>query len=136
MALDASQLIKCTMKGSQKRFNINMLGGGINNILPILLTIPTARDGVLLIDEIDRGLHYSSFDALWKTIYDLAREYNVQIFATTHSGDCIRSFFEWDETEEDDIRVFRIEKKNNKHRVVTFDEEALSEFIEQGLEIT
>jgi len=45
----------------------------------------------VLIDEIDIGLHHSVLHKLWRFVIDTAKEFNVQIFATTHSLDCVRS---------------------------------------------
>ena len=46
------------------------------------------------IDEFDNGLHYSVQKSLWKMIFSLAKQLNIQVFATTHSWDCIQSFTE------------------------------------------
>ncbi|HFC93533.1 MAG TPA: ATP-binding protein, partial [Leucothrix mucor] len=46
----------------------------------------------LFIDEIDNGIHFSILDTIWKTILTLSKELNVQVFATTHSKECIESF--------------------------------------------
>ena len=49
-----------------------------------------ARGGVLLLDEIDSGLHYSAMHALWDFILKAAEINQVQVFASTHSLDCLR----------------------------------------------
>lgn len=78
--------------GLEKRIPIQVLGDGIRKIISILINIYQAKDGgVLLIDEIDNGLHYQSMPTLWKTILWMANKYNVQIFATTHNIDSLRA---------------------------------------------
>jgi len=47
--------------------------------------------GVLLVDEIDTGLHYSVMADLWRLIFNVAKDLGVQVFATTHSYDCVYS---------------------------------------------
>ena len=50
----------------------------------------TGGGAPLLIDEIDTGLHYSIMGDLWEMVVEMARRNNVQVFATTHSLDCVR----------------------------------------------
>ena len=45
-------------------------------------------------DEIENGLHHSILTKVWAVIFQMARMLNVQVFATTHSWDCIQSFQE------------------------------------------
>lgn len=78
--------------GLDKRIPIQVLGDGIRKIISILINIYNVRNGgILLIDEIDNGLHYKSMPTLWKSILSMARKYDVQIFATTHNIDSLRS---------------------------------------------
>lgn len=73
------------------RIPIGSMGDGIWRILGLALTLVHCRDGVLLIDEIDTGLHYSVMEKMWKLVTETARRLNVQVFATTHSRDCYES---------------------------------------------
>jgi hypothetical protein len=61
---------------------------GIWRLLGIALALVRARGGVLLVDEIDTGLHYSVLVDMWKLVFETARSLDVQVFATTHSRDC------------------------------------------------
>ena len=45
-----------------------------------------------MIDEFENGLHYSVQEKIWALIFKLAEQLNIQVFATTHSWDCIESF--------------------------------------------
>ena len=72
---------------------IGSLGDGVNRILTVILALVNCEDGVLLIDEFENGLHYSVQTQLWNVIFELSQLLNVQIFATTHSNDCIASFY-------------------------------------------
>ena len=69
------------------------MGDGINRILTIILSMLNCpAGGALAVDEIDNGLHYSVQEQLWKMVFSLANELDVQVFATTHSMDCLKSF--------------------------------------------
>jgi AAA15 family ATPase/GTPase len=68
---------------------INFLGDGINKLLSIFATIYTNPNSIILIDEIENGFHYSFYPKLWEMLGKVAKETNCQIFATTHSYECI-----------------------------------------------
>lgn len=78
--------------GQERRIPIQVLGDGIRKIISILINIYKVRNGgILLIDEIDNGLHYKSMPTLWKSILSMTRKYDVQLFATTHNIDSLRA---------------------------------------------
>lgn len=103
-------VVKCS--GFDKRVPIGTMGDGIWRLLGIALALIRAEGGVLLIDEIDTGLHYSVMADMWKLVYATAIRLNVQVFATTHSSDCWTSLASVCERSGnlDDITVHRIEK--------------------------
>jgi len=80
------------VKNKPGRLPIKSMGDGINRILTIILAMVNCQNGFLLIDEFENGLHYKAQEKLWKIIFKLAKDLNVQVFATTHSSDCINSF--------------------------------------------
>ena len=67
-------------------------GEGTNRLLTIALALVNAENNLLLIDEFETGLHHSVQEQLWEVIFQIAVQLNVQVFATTHSRDCISSF--------------------------------------------
>jgi AAA15 family ATPase/GTPase len=71
-------------------FPINLMGEGIQRLLCVITSIAATAGGFILIDELDNGLHYSALRILWKGILQAAREYDVQIVATTHSVEALR----------------------------------------------
>lgn len=73
---------------------LTALGAGVHRFLGLLLACHGARGGLLLVDEIDTGLHYSVQARMWELLTAWALQFDVQVFATTHSLDCVRSFAE------------------------------------------
>ena len=69
---------------------IGNYGHGLRHLLALRLALVSATDGYLLIDEIDSGLHWTVLEDVWRLLVEVADRCNVQIFATTHSHDCIR----------------------------------------------
>lgn len=73
------------------RLPLFAMGDGINRLTIILCSLITNSGGVLLLDEIENGMHYSVYDGLWKTLERIAIETQTQLFITTHSYECIKS---------------------------------------------
>lgn len=79
-------------EGVNSRCRLSSMGDGMNRLLTIILALLNCENGVLLLDEFENGLHYSVQEKLWEIIMKLSDDLNVQIFATTHSNDCLKSF--------------------------------------------
>ncbi len=77
-------------RGMQRRVPLGSQGEGMRRLLAIALALSHARGGMLLIDEIDTGLHYSIMGDMWRLVVETAQQSDVQVFATTHSLDCVR----------------------------------------------
>ena len=84
-------------------FPINLMGEGVQRLLCVVASVAVTSGGIVLIDEIDNGLHYSALRILWKGILQAAREYDVQVFATTHSAEALRHLT-WVLDEEENIQ--------------------------------
>lgn len=76
--------------GIEKRIPINMMGDGVRKIVALLTVIYDCRDGIVLIDEISNGFHYSVMSNLWNVIIKAAIKNNTQLFITTHDYDSIK----------------------------------------------
>ena len=70
---------------------IEALGGGAVRALTLFSAMYSARDGILVVDEIENGIHHQALPRLWKQIHELSRALHVQVFATTHSRECIEA---------------------------------------------
>lgn len=118
--------------GLNKLMPINIMGDGIRRMLAIIAAISDMKGGVLLIDEIENGFHYSSLQTLWKAVFRAAQEYDVQIFATTHSYECITAFAS---LEYDDICLYRIDRQDNQHTAFAYNAEVLRAGISKEFEV-
>ena len=91
----------------------------------------------LLIDEVDTGIHHTMHHDLWQFIFQAARSLDVQVFATTHSLDCLRGFAEAAEDEQADAQVIRLEKLEGHKatRAVTFGQTDLPVVLRDSIEV-
>ena len=79
------------LKGLKDRVPIGSMGDGIWRMLGLALSVVQSGNGILLVDEIDTGLHHTVMEDMWRFLYGCAKRYNVQIIAATHSWDCYHS---------------------------------------------
>ena len=82
------------MKGEKSRTPIGSHGEGTQRLLTLAIMLTTVKGGILLVDEIDTGLHYSILADMWKLVIGTAIKNDIQVFATTHSLDCLRGLNE------------------------------------------
>jgi AAA domain, putative AbiEii toxin, Type IV TA system/AAA ATPase domain len=83
--------LKAKLAGLDEPVPIGSLGEGTWRMLALAISLASAKNSVFLVDEIDTGLHHTVMTSMWKFVAEVAKEFNVQVFATTHSGDCLRS---------------------------------------------
>jgi len=116
-----------------QRVPIGSMGDGVWRLLGISLALARARGGVLLIDEIDAGLHYSVMVDMWRLVCATAGALDIQVFATTHSRDCYEALAAVTEADRSEISLQRIER--GKRSAVGFSEAELRQAAERGLEV-
>jgi len=119
---------------------LNGMGGGILRALQLVLGIFPATDGFLLIDEFENGLHFSVQEQIWKLIFELASELNIQVFATTHSRDCVEAFSAAANQSDGEAVLFRIGRSvlpNDKGKTIAtlFDRNSLHNLTRSDVEL-
>ncbi|CAM2068336.1 AAA family ATPase [Sulfidibacter corallicola] len=109
---------------------LKSFGDGMNHLFHIALAMVNSRGGFLLIDEFENGLHYAVQPEIWRAIFTFAEAFDVQVFATTHSMDCISAFRSASREREDALlfHLGRSRKKSEKGRIVvaSYDHEELA----------
>jgi len=125
--------------GLDRLIPLQLMGDGVGRLLSILVTIANNENGIVLIDEIENGFHASTLNLLWDSIKDAALAYNVQIFATTHSLECVKTYsaaLSSDLLGNELIRLYRLERsKDNKFKALKYDSEVLKSSLESNWEI-
>lgn len=113
-----------------------VMGEGMVRLADFVLHISNAENGVVLIDEIENGLHHSVLRKVWRAIGEVARQFKAQVFATTHSWECIVAAHQaFSESKVYDFRLHRLDRVNDAIRAVSYDQELLEAAIETELEV-
>ena len=112
------------------------MGEGLGYVLSWQLAVMTAKDGTVLIDEFENGLHYRALLNAWKAVGAAARQSNVQVFATTHSWECVTAAQNaFAESGDDEFRLHRLERRDGDIVAITYDQEQLATSIELNFEV-
>ncbi len=129
------------LAGMSRPIPLNSLGDGMLRVLQLALKLFEAKGGLLLIDEFENGLHYSVQEKVWGLLFEMAERHSIQIFATTHSWDCIESFTKVAviRTQTDGVlfRLGRSVRTSDQGRVIAtvFDEAALQNITQADVEV-
>ncbi len=105
---------------------LKLMGEGVNRTCHLLLSMISKPHSILFVDEIENGIHHSVQCKVWQAIGQLARELDVQVFATTHSLEMIRAAYEAfsDDDKLDEFRFHRLSRsrKTGELRATTYNE--------------
>ena len=124
------------LTGESRPVPLRSLGDGAFRLFCVALALAKSRSGFLLIDEAENGIHYSLQREFWNMVIRTAHDNDVQVFATTHSSDCIRGFAQAAiEFEEDEGVLVRLSRQYGDLRAVEYPEEELIIAAEQGIEV-
>ncbi|MFH1265100.1 MAG: AAA family ATPase [Planctomycetota bacterium] len=128
--------VLAAFEGSRRRAPLGSYGDGMRRLLALSLSLIRSEGGVLLVDEIDTGLHYSIMGDMWRLVTEAARRSNVQVFATTHSSDCVRGLAWLCENHPnlaDDVAVQKIDCELEEAVALHADQITLA--VNQGMEV-
>ena len=132
-------VIHAELEGQERLLPMPLLGDGMTRLLSLALVIGASAKGTLaLVDEIENGLHHSVMQSVWSGIAQFAREFDVQIFATTHSWECIHAAHKaFSEDELYDFRLHRLDRigDDDDIKAVTYDQETLDAALEMEFEV-
>ena len=119
--------------GLRELVPLSILGAGMTHVARIFLVIASTPGGVVLVDEIENGLHHSVLPDVWRVVAKAAEQFDVQIFATTHSYECVEAARE--ALGSDGFRLHRLEVLDDMTRCVTHDADAVDGAIRHSMEV-
>jgi len=80
--------------GRPKLLPIALLGSGFFHLLRLAGALAQIERGILIIDELEDGLHYSILPKVARAIFQALENRNLQVFISTHSSELINTFIE------------------------------------------
>ncbi len=115
------------------------MGQAFARTLEIYCEIFANRPKILLIDEIENGLYYEGMEDFWKGLMAVLEDQDVQLFATTHSRECMEAAHKAAASiEGDPLRFLRLDRRiDDPSKIVatTFGKEEMQTAIEFNREM-
>lgn len=125
-------MIWCDL-GLPEMLPLGVAGEGMLRVAQLVLAMQGLENGIVLYDEVESGLHHSVLVEAWQALEHASREFGTQIFATTHSIECLRAAHE--ALPADALRVYRLQGEVENEPVVDYDSESLGDALEFGFEM-
>ena len=127
--------VVATLNPRSIRIPLKRLGDGAQRLLGIAVALANCRNGILLIDEVENGIHHSIQPEFWHMIFSAAKESNVQVVAATHSWDCIASFATAANETPEVGTLIRLERFGDDLDAIHYSEEDLETAARQRIEV-
>ena len=122
--------------GLKNALSITQTGQGFSKLFSLFCQMIVSKAEVLLMDEIENGLYYETMPQIWKGIATLAASEKIQVFATTHSRECLIAAHETMKAQPSyDFALHRLQQVNGRLEAVTHDQGMLEVALNSGLEV-
>jgi predicted ATPase len=123
--------------GDNHLIPVSLMGEGMVRMLSIASAMANNKGGIVLIDEIENGLHYSVLPFLWKMIFTTAKALGIQVFAATHSDECLHAASQVVQKNSftTDLRLFRLDLHEGKTAVTDYSADELAVAIASDQEV-
>lgn len=119
--------------GLNELLPLSQMGEGLTRVARLILAVAEARDSLVLVDEFENGIHYSLLEHVWSAVDEAARAYGAQVFATTHSYECLRAA---NRSLGENLRYHRMERDSAENvRCVSFDDSEVTTSVQHGFEV-
>lgn len=119
-----------------RRVPMGTHGDAMRRLLALSLSLIDSTNGVLMVDELDSGLHWTVMQRMWDSVIRAAVRSSVQVFATTHSLDCIRGLASLHRASPElasEVSVFKLDRRLAK--AIRLDAAEVEAAVEEDIEI-
>ncbi len=80
--------------GLDQMVPLNVFGSGMVRAVNILAHLMLGNERLLMIDELENGLHYTAVNPLLRVLLSLSQDSDVQVIASTHSVGVLKSLLD------------------------------------------
>jgi len=115
-----SPMIHAALRNKDRLYPLPSVSGAINRAASFLLTMASRKKGLVLIDEVDNGVFHTKHEALARLIIDVSREYETQVFLSTHSAEWLRAFVRAAGDNVSDICLWRLSATSGSPEITWF----------------
>jgi hypothetical protein len=119
----------------KRKMPVPLVSDGVNRLMGICLGIATYRNGVVLVDQLEDGFHHSLLASIWNTLHRLAVHFNVQMFISSHSAECIHAMQGVLTAHAEDFRLLRCSRLESGCGIDVLTGKYLESAVEQSFEV-
>ena len=124
------------LQGRDGPVPLRSLGDGAARMFGVALALAGSRGGFLGIDEVENGIHHSVHEDFRRMVLRTAEENDIQVFAATHSWDCVKGFARAAAgSRESDVALARLERRDERTRAVLYSKQEIKTVADQGIEV-
>ena len=118
-----------------EKIPLSLTSGGMSKLAAILLSMSCQAGGVMLIDEVENGFYHRRLPDVWKSLLHFARAYDCQLFASTHSAECLEAAAAIAEESPDEFAVIRTVHEQGETRIRHFGGDKFVDAMVENIEI-
>lgn len=124
------------LDGAGSRVPLGSLGDGVGRLFGLSLALAVADSGILLIDEVESGLHFTTMPLAWEMILSASQKNDIQVFVTTHSRDCLEALASHSRAASNllDGTLIHTLRPDSRETVI-FEPHEFDSIVEHGLEV-
>jgi predicted ATPase len=124
-----------SVPGLSRKIPLALFSNAASNLASILLNIAGSSHGIVCVDEIENGFHYTKYHRVWDQIRTFANDFETQIFASTHSAECLRAVADAFKDYQDEFSLIQIVNENGIAKAFVASGEDAGQAIQHGLEL-
>jgi AAA15 family ATPase/GTPase len=128
-------MLYASIKNIPEKMPIGLVSSGISKLLSLMLGIASKPQGIVLVDEIENGFYHDTLPTIWSALWRLCKGYNTQLFASTHSQECLNALLPTIKQNEEDYLLIRTYKENGRCLAETFSGRKLESSILQNIDV-
>ncbi|MDA2933654.1 AAA family ATPase [Acidobacteria bacterium AH-259-D05] len=125
------------LRSMEEKVPVGLFSAGAKKLLSILLALAHGTKGILIIDELENGFHFTKLPALWSCLskWSSKENFNTQIFISTHSRECLKALLPTIDNAQEAISLLRMEKENGTSKIKISSGEKLRAALKQEVEV-
>lgn len=128
-------MIYADVEGLPEKVPLGLISSGLNRFVGFLVSIADQPHGMVIVDEIENGFYFERMADIWKTLRRFCADYDVQLFASTHSAECLKALEPAVSEYQDDFSLLRTVREEGRCLIRHFPGKQLLAALEEDIEI-
>gem|GEM_PF-871429 len=125
--------------GLSEMIPITQAGQGAVRLVSMLAELIGENAQICIIDEIENGIHHTALKDVWRGVAEISAAMGVQVFATTHSQECLAAanevFFSDDSTQKKDFALIQLMRVKDQVTGKVLSEARVNDALDNEIEL-